>query len=78
MSAALADYIAGATPTAQVPLKATKGAVTTWHDVAKTIEEALIKLLAAPSSLPLETWEMIGAMLAALAVYETLSKRTAG
>ena len=77
MSAALADYLAGATPTAQVPLKATKGAVTTWYDVARSLEEAIAKLLAAPSSLPLEAWEMIGAMLAALAVYETLSKRTA-
>jgi hypothetical protein len=78
MSAALADCIAGATPTAQTPLKATKGAVTTWYDVARSLEEAIAKLLAAPSSLPVETWEMIGTMLTALAVYETLSKRTAG
>ena len=78
MSAALVECIAGATPTVQVPLKATKGAMTTWYDVAKATEEALMKLLAAPSSLPLETWETVGAILAALAAYETLSRMTAG
>jgi hypothetical protein len=78
MSAALAGCATSAAPTVQVPLKATKGAVTTWYDAAKAIEEALIKLLAAPSSLPPKTWEMIGAILAALATYEALSKRTAG
>jgi len=78
MNAAAVSCFAGAAPTVQVPLKATKGAVTTWYDVARSIEDAIIKLLAAPSSLPIEAWEMIGAILAALAAYEALSKMTAG
>jgi len=78
VSAVAVSACAGAAPALQVPLKATRGAVTTWYDVAKAVEEALVKLLAAQLSLPPETWEMVGAVLAALAVYETLSKRTAG
>lgn len=49
MNAAAVSCFAGAAPTVQVPLKATKGAVTTWYDVARSIEDAIIKLLAAPS-----------------------------
>ena len=78
MSAAAVSCFAGATPTLQTPLKTSEGALATWPNVAKTLEEALIKALAAPSALPPEMWEMIGAILAALAVYETLSKRAAG
>ena len=78
MSAASIGYLAGATPTLQVPLKASEGALTVWPNIAKTLEDALIRILAAPSSIPLETWEMIGATLAALAAYETLSRMTEG
>jgi len=78
MSAAAVSCFAGATPTLQVPLKASEGALATWSNVAKTLERALIEMLAAPSSLPVEVWEMVGAVLAALATYEALSKLTAG
>ena len=78
MSAAPIGQFAGAAPTLQTPLKASEGALATWPNVAKTLERALIEVLAAPSSLPLETWEIVGAVLAALAVYETLSKRATG
>jgi len=77
MSAAVAGCFAGAAPTLQTPLKASEGALATWTNVAKILEKALIEILAAPSSIPLETWEMVGAILAALATYKVLSRRTA-
>ena len=76
MSTAVACFT-GATPTLQVPLKASEGALAIWLNIAETLEKVLIKILAAPSSLPPETWEMIGAIMAALATYEELIRRTA-
>jgi hypothetical protein len=78
MSAAAVSCFAGATPTLQAPLKASEGALATWPNIVKTLEETVIKALTAPSSLPVEVWETVGAILAALATYETLSRRTAG